>query len=80
MSGLRLLLDQMIDVTVAEILRDLGHDVLRTADAGMAREDDTGVLQKAIEEERVLITLDEHFGDWVVLPLCASFFQREILS
>jgi predicted nuclease of predicted toxin-antitoxin system len=27
------------------------------------------VLQKSIAEKRILITLDEHFGDWVVLPL-----------
>jgi len=44
MSQLRLLLDQMIDVTVADVLRDAGHDVLRTADVGMTREDDATVL------------------------------------
>jgi predicted nuclease of predicted toxin-antitoxin system len=26
-------------------------------------------LQKAITENRILVTLDEHFGDWVILPL-----------
>jgi predicted nuclease of predicted toxin-antitoxin system len=24
---------------------------------------------KAINENRMLVTLDEHFGDWVILPL-----------
>ena len=27
------------------------------------------ILRKAIAENRILITLDEHFGDWVILPL-----------
>lgn len=27
------------------------------------------ILQKAVAENRILITLDEHFGDWVILPL-----------
>ncbi|MEA2082776.1 MAG: hypothetical protein U9O82_00740 [Thermodesulfobacteriota bacterium] len=26
-------------------------------------------MQKAITGNRILVTLDEHFGDWVVLPL-----------
>jgi predicted nuclease of predicted toxin-antitoxin system len=24
---------------------------------------------RAINENRILVTLDEHFGDWVILPL-----------
>lgn len=31
--------------------------------------DDKEILERAISEDRILITLDEHFGDWVVLPL-----------
>ena len=26
-------------------------------------------LAEAIAENRILVTLDEHFGDWVILPL-----------
>jgi predicted nuclease of predicted toxin-antitoxin system len=26
-------------------------------------------LEEAIRENRILVTLDEHFGDWVILPL-----------
>ena len=36
---------------------------------GQARADDQQILQKAIDENRILVTLDEHFGDWVILPL-----------
>lgn len=66
---LKLYLDQMLRLDVALVLRNEGYDVLRASDVGQARADDHEILQKAIDEERILITLDEHFGDWVVLPL-----------
>jgi len=66
----RLYLDQMLRVEVADALSDEGHDVLRASEVGQERADDSQILQTAIDENRVLITLDEHFGDWVILPLC----------
>jgi predicted nuclease of predicted toxin-antitoxin system len=65
----RVYLDQMFRVDVAVSLRKEGHDVIRASEVGQDRADDREVLKKAIEENRILITLDEHFGDWVVLPL-----------
>lgn len=65
----KLYLDQMFKVNVAQTLRNQGHDVLRASETGQARADDQQILQKAINENRILITLDEHFGDWVLLPL-----------
>ena len=35
----------------------------------MARSADNEILTEAIEKNQILITLDEHFGDWAVLPL-----------
>lgn len=66
----RLYLDQMFRLEVAQVLQKEGYDVLRASDTGFARADDYQILQKAISENRTLITLDEHFGDWVILPLC----------
>ncbi|MFC1859861.1 DUF5615 family PIN-like protein [Thermodesulfobacteriota bacterium] len=66
---LRLYLDQMLRLDVAQALRDEGHDVVRASEVGQARADDQQILQKAINENRILVTLDEHFGDWVILPL-----------
>src|SRR3989337_4311807 len=65
----KLYLDQMIPSEVARKLRDQGYDVLRASETGQGRADDRQILKKAISENRILITLDEHFGDWVVLPL-----------
>jgi len=66
---LRLYLDQMLGLDVFKALRNEGYNVLRSLDTGQSRADDQQILQKAIAENRILITLDEHFGDWVVLPL-----------
>jgi predicted nuclease of predicted toxin-antitoxin system len=66
---LRLYLDQMFSVDVAQALRDQGHDVVRASETAHGRADDQQILEKAISEDRILVTLDEHFGDWVILPL-----------
>jgi len=59
----------MFPEELAEQLRAQGHDVLRAREIGLDRADDRQILERAMAEGRILITLDEHFGDWVVLPL-----------
>lgn len=61
-------LDQMFLLDVAQALRVHGYDVVRASEIGQARADDEEIMKRAISDDRVLITLDEHFGDWVVLP------------
>jgi predicted nuclease of predicted toxin-antitoxin system len=61
--------DQMFRTDFAELLREKGHDVVRASEIGQATADDAEILQTAIQNGRTLITLDEHFGDWAVLPL-----------
>lgn len=63
----------MLRVELAELLRAAGHDVLRASETDQARADDALILERAVQEERTLITLDEHFGDWVALPLSKHF-------
>jgi len=65
----RFYLDQMLRLEVARALADEGYDVLRATEVGQERADDFQILQTAINEDRILITLDHHFGDWVILPL-----------
>jgi predicted nuclease of predicted toxin-antitoxin system len=69
MTVLRLLIDQMIDVDVAAAVEALGHDVRTVGSYGLARADDAEIIRRACDEGRTLVTLDEHFGDWAVLPL-----------
>jgi predicted nuclease of predicted toxin-antitoxin system len=65
----KLYLDQMFRLDVAQALRCEGHDVMRASEVGQARADDQQILKRAISENRILVTLDKHFGDWAILPL-----------
>ena len=65
----RLYLDQMLNLDVSQALKEKGYDTIRASEIGQARADDKQILEQAISQNRILITLDEHFGDWVVLPL-----------
>jgi len=66
---MKLYLDQMFRVELAEMLRGEEYDVLRAAEAGQFTADDSEILQLAIDQGRTLVTLDQHFGDWAILPL-----------
>ena len=66
---IRLYLDQMIQKYVADALAQEGYDVVRASEIGQSRADDRAILEHAILEHRILITLDDHFGDWAILPL-----------
>jgi len=66
---LRLYLDQMLHGDLAALLRAERHDVLTAFDDGHSRAQDEQILSRAIDEDRVLVTLDKHFGNWLTLPL-----------
>jgi predicted nuclease of predicted toxin-antitoxin system len=66
---MRLFLDQMIDRCVADVVREAGHDVECAAQVGMAQADDLEILEYCIRQDRILVTLDGHFGDWTVAKL-----------
>jgi predicted nuclease of predicted toxin-antitoxin system len=68
-ENVRLYLDQMLQTHVASVLRQTGYDVIRASEVGQSRADDRQILKKTTDDNRILVTLDEHFGDWVVLPL-----------
>ena len=53
----RLYLDQMLRIEVAQALSNEGYDVLRAVEVGQDRADDYQILQKAIAENRILVTL-----------------------
>ncbi|MFB6147337.1 MAG: DUF5615 family PIN-like protein [Candidatus Nanohaloarchaea archaeon] len=57
---MKFLLDENIDSPVAEMLDSRGIDVL-TVDQVMKGATDQEVLEKAVEEERVLVTFDRDF-------------------
>ena len=58
---MKLLVDVSAGMAIAEVLRQLGHDVLsvRDRDARMA---DVDILAWAVIESRLVVTMDKDFG------------------
>ena len=61
---MRFLVDECTGPAVAAWLRDRDHDVFSVFDQARGM-DDEDIIQKALSEQRVLITTDKGFGDRV---------------
>ena len=66
---MRLYLDQMLHADLAVLLRTEGHNVLTATEDGHATAEDAEILSRAIDDDRVVVTLDKHFGNWLTSPL-----------
>jgi predicted nuclease of predicted toxin-antitoxin system len=58
------LVDESTGTAVVESLRNAGHDVLFVGEA-MPQADDDQIIDRAAEENRVIVTNDKHFGQLV---------------
>jgi len=59
---MRFLVDECTGPAVASWLRDQNHDVFSVFDEARGMDDD-GLITKALDENRILITNDKGFGD-----------------
>lgn len=59
---MRFLVDQNLSPLLADELRVAGHDVAHTAELDLAMAEDSVVMQRALDEQRVLISADTDFG------------------
>ena len=57
-------MDECTGMAVAEHLREGGHNVIVVAETMSQAEDDT-ILNKAVDEKRILITNDKDFGELI---------------
>ena len=58
---MKLLLDQGLPRSAAELLRQAGHDVVHAGECGLASASDEEILAAGCREERVIATLDADF-------------------
>ncbi len=58
---MKLLLDQGLPRKAAVLLRDLGFDTLHVGEIGLATAEDSDIIRKGAEENRVIVTLDADF-------------------
>jgi predicted nuclease of predicted toxin-antitoxin system len=69
---MKLLLDQGLPRSAAALLHEAGIDAIHVADIGFSAADDTDILQRAQEDERVVVTLDADFHALLALTEATS--------
>jgi len=60
----RWLIDECVDAALAACLKGAGHDIIYMAEVA-PRTADAGVMKRATDENRLLLTEDKDFGDLV---------------
>ena len=65
---MRFLLDENLSSLHTRTVRDLGHDGVSVAEIGLSGADDEAVRVAAIEQDRVLLTLDADFANVLRYP------------
>jgi predicted nuclease of predicted toxin-antitoxin system len=64
MAAMKFLADESFDFAVVRELRSGGHDVVCVSET-VPGTPDLNVLRMARDEQRILLTEDKDFGDWV---------------
>lgn len=65
---MKLFLDENLSPQQARFLREQGYDAISVVEAGLSGEPDSKIRQFAIENGRVLVTLDADFADILRFP------------
>lgn len=60
---MRFLADMCVDVRIVEWLRKKRHDATHLRDQGLHRMPNGDIFEKAIQEDRIVITFDLDFGE-----------------
>jgi predicted nuclease of predicted toxin-antitoxin system len=64
---LRFLLDMGISQSVASWLKSRGHEAVHLNDEGLFKLEDSFILEKAINENRIILTTDLDFGQLLAI-------------
>ena len=63
MMKMKFLADMCISMRIVEWLRAQNHDVVHLRDEGLYNISDTEVFNKAVNEDRIILTFDLDFGE-----------------
>ena len=64
---MKFLADMGVSQTVVKTLRDNGYNALHLRDQGLQRLADPLIVEKAIEEQRIILTFDLDFADLLAI-------------
>lgn len=64
---MKLLIDEALQQRVADLLGDAGHDTVHAVAVGLQGTSDRSVLDRASNDERVVVTTDTDFGTLLAL-------------
>ncbi|NCJ05122.1 hypothetical protein GS597_01030 [Synechococcales cyanobacterium C] len=64
---MKLLLDQGLPVSAANLLSDAGVDTIHVSEIGMSKTEDANILQRGRDERRIVATLDADFHSLLAL-------------
>jgi predicted nuclease of predicted toxin-antitoxin system len=69
---MKLLLDQGLPRSAVTLLIEAGIDTIHVAEIGLSAANDTDILQKARDDERVVVTFDADFHALLALSVATS--------
>ncbi|MBJ7898986.1 MAG: hypothetical protein GC158_03450 [Cyanobacteria bacterium RI_101] len=69
---MKLLLDQGLPRSAATLLSEAGIDTVHVAEISLSAANDTDILQRAREDERIVVTLDADFHALLALSAMTS--------
>lgn len=64
---MKLLLDQGLPLSAAALLRDTGVDAIHVGEIAFSAAEDAEIIHRAIEEARIVVTLDADFHTLLAL-------------
>ena len=69
---MRFLVDVGVSLSTVKVLREEGHDAVHLREQGLQRLPDEKILEKAKQENRIVLTFDLDFANLLVLGMAQS--------
>jgi len=64
---MKILLDQGLPLSTAERLRKIDYDAVHTGEVNLSTALDSEIIEFAVREKRIIVTLDSDFHAWIAL-------------